>query len=62
MKELMSELQAPCSPSAIGIDRPLLKDTLLYCKEIRARYTILQMLWDLDLLEELTECIVKEEG
>ena len=62
VKELMSELQAPCSPSAIGIDRPLLKDTLLYCKEIRARYTILQMLWDLDLLEELTECIVKEEG
>lgn len=58
--ELMTELSAPCSPSQIGVDRKLLKDTLLYCKEVRARYTILQMLWDLGLLQELTEEIMKE--
>jgi glycerol-1-phosphate dehydrogenase [NAD(P)+] len=58
--KLMEELSAPCCPSQIGVDRQLLKDTLLYCKEVRARYTILQMLWDLGLLQELTEEIMKE--
>ena len=56
----MEELSAPCCPSQIGVDRQLLKDTLLYCEEVRARYTILQMLWDLGLLQELTEEIMKE--
>lgn len=57
---LMRGLDAPCSPSQIGVDRQLLKNTLLYCKEVRNRYTILQMLWDLDLLEELTEQLLAE--
>jgi len=57
---LMKELEAPYYPQQIGVDKELLKNTLLYCKEIRARYTILQMLWDLDLLDELSDLIVKE--
>ena len=56
----MSELGAPCFPFQIGVNREMLRNTLLYCKEIRARYTILQMLWDLDLLEELTDQVVEE--
>lgn len=53
--ELLRSLEAPCLPSEIGVDGGLLRDTLLYCKEVRARYTILQLLWDLDLLEPLAE-------
>ena len=58
--ELMTEMEAPCLPGQIGVDADLLRDTLVYCKEIRARYTILQMLWDLELLRPLTERLVEE--
>ena len=40
----------------------LLKDTFLYCKEIRARYTILQMMWDLDLLDSISDQVIEEMG
>ena len=53
--KLLRSLEAPCLPAEIGVDRDLLRDTLLYCKEVRARYTILQLLWDLDMLEPLAE-------
>lgn len=51
--ELLRSLDAPCLPEEIGVDRKLLWNTFLYCKEVRARYTILQMVWDLGLLEPL---------
>ena len=53
--KLLRSLEAPCLPAEIGVDGGLLRDTLLYCKEVRARYTILQLLWDLDMLEPLAE-------
>lgn len=52
--ELLHSLGSPCLPREIGVEGELLRNTLLYCKEVRARYTILQMLWDLDMLEPLT--------
>lgn len=60
--DLLSGLGAPCRPEGIGIDRKLLKDTFLYCKEIRARYTILQMIWDLDLLDSISDQVIEEMG
>ena len=51
--ELLRSLGSPCLPCEIGVEGELLRNTLLYCKEVRARYTILQMLWDLDMLEPL---------
>ena len=38
----------------------MLRNTFLYCKEVRARYTILQMIWDLGLLDTLSEQVMKE--
>lgn len=55
VESLLRSLGAPASPGEIGVDAPLLRDTFLYCKEIRPRYTILQLLWDLDLLEDVAE-------
>lgn len=52
---LLRSLDAPCLPEEIDVDGALLRRTLLYCKEVRARYTLLQLLWDLDLLAPLTE-------
>ncbi|NMA95881.1 MAG: iron-containing alcohol dehydrogenase [Clostridiales bacterium] len=40
-------------PIDVGFDRNLILDTILYAKEVRQRYTILQLLWDLGLLEDL---------
>lgn len=60
--DLLSGLGAPCRPEGIGIDQKLLKDTFLYCKEIRARYTILQMMWDLDLLDSISDQVIEEIG
>lgn len=58
--ELLRSLDSPCLPAQIGVEGELLKNTFLYCKEVRARYTILQMLWDLDLLAPLSEAVIRE--
>ncbi len=55
---ILRNLGAPSHPQQIGIGQALLKDTFLYCKEIRARYTILQMLWDLDLLDSISDKVI----
>ena len=57
---LLRSLQSPCLPAEIGVDGDLLRNTFLYCKEVRARYTILQMLWDLGLLEPLADQVIGE--
>lgn len=56
--ELLRGLDSPCLPDQIDVDRALLRDTFLYCKEIRARYTILQMLWDLGVLEQTADAVI----
>ena len=56
---LLSSLEAPCLPNQIGIDAIMLKNTFLYCKEVRNRYTILQMIWDLGLLDHLSNKVIE---
>lgn len=56
--ELLRSLEAPCLPSQIGVDAVMLKNTFLYCKEVRNRYTILQMTWDLGLLDVLSDEVI----
>ena len=56
--ELLRSLQSPCLPEEIGVDGRLLRDTLLYAKEVRPRYTLLQMAWDLGVLERLTDDLI----
>lgn len=58
--DLLKSLQAPYLPNHIGVNAELLKQTLMYCKEVRARYTILQMLWDLGLLDSLSDKVIQE--
>lgn len=56
--QILCSLDSPCLPYQIGVDRALLKKTFLYCKEVRARYTILQMIWDLGLLDTLSDQVI----
>ena len=60
IRDLLHTLGSPCTPAEIGVDAQLLKNTFLYCKEVRARYTILQMVWDLDLLDQLSDEVIAE--
>ncbi len=56
--KILRGLSSPCLPAQIHVDKQLLKDTFLYCKEIRARYTILQLLWDLDMLDSISDAVI----
>ena len=58
--DLLRSLDSPCLPGEIDVDKELLKNTFRYCKEVRARYTILQMIWDLGLLDTLSDKVVDE--
>jgi len=60
MEELLKSLNSSWLPGQIDVDADMLLNTLLYCKEVRARYTILQMIWDLGLLEPLSEQVIGE--
>lgn len=56
--EILKDIGSPYLPSQIGIDDALLKQTFMYCKEIRARYTLLQVAWDLDVLDGYSDRII----
>jgi len=56
--DLLKSLDSPCTPAAIDVEPEMLKNTFLYCKEVRARYTILQMVWDLGLLDTLSDEVI----
>lgn len=49
LKELLKQLGAPYFPAQKGIGDKMLWNAIVYAKEIRNRYTILQMVWDLGL-------------
>ena len=57
---LLQSLDSPYLPQDIGVDRALLRDTLLYCKEVRERYTLLSMLQDLALLQPLADQVIAD--
>ena len=60
MAELLKSLDSSYLPEQIEVDADMLRNTLRYGKEVRARYTILQMIWDLGLLEKLSDQVIEE--
>lgn len=60
-EELIDQLRSigcACTPVEIEVDDELLKNTFMYCKEIRPRYTALQMAYDLDILDSLSDKVI----
>lgn len=57
MEELMAGIGEPTKPQQIGISKELVRDAVILAKEVRNRFTILQVLWDLGLLEKYAEKI-----
>jgi len=58
--DILKQLDAPVKPHEIGVPRDMARQAILYAKEIRDRYTVLQLLWDLGELERFADMIVDE--
>jgi len=52
---LLKSAGLPANPQGIGIERELFKNAVIYAKELRSRFTILQLLWDLGLMDKFSE-------
>ncbi|EIW20072.1 MULTISPECIES: sn-glycerol-1-phosphate dehydrogenase [Pelosinus] len=59
VESLMKSAGAPIKPEEVGVDQRTVLDSVLVAKEVRPRYTILNLLSDLGLLEEFTSDIKK---
>ena len=51
-EKLLLSVDAPVNPEQIGISPDLVEKAVRLAKEVRDRFTVLQILWDLDLLED----------
>ena len=51
MEKLLACLGAPTNPAQIGVSPQLVEDAILLAKEVRNRFTLLQVLWDTGLLD-----------
>ena len=58
MIEILKSLDAPYFPSQVGFSDEMLYNALVYGKENRARYTLLSMMADLGVLEDLAKKVV----
>lgn len=55
IRQLLSSLDAPASPQAVGIDKTTFINSFLYAKDLRNRFGLLQILFDLGMTEEIAE-------
>jgi len=53
IEKMLSRLDAPINPRQVGVDDETVVDSILVAKEVRDRYTLLQLLWDLGIAEEM---------
>jgi len=58
--DILKQLDAPTKPNEIGIEKEMAWQAIMYAKEIRNRYTTLQLLWDLGELENFANLVIKE--
>lgn len=60
VKGILTQLDAPYLPSEIGVEKEMARQAIMYAKEIRNRYTVLQLLFDLGELENFANKIIEE--
>lgn len=53
IENMLSELGAPINPAQVGVDYQTVVDSIIVAKEVRDRYTLLQLLWDLGIVDEM---------
>lgn len=52
IEKILLSVELPINPLQVGVDAGMIFDCVRYAKEVRNRYTILQLLWDLGLSEQ----------
>ena len=57
---ILTQLSAPTKPHEIGVEREMALQAIMYAKELRDRYTVLQLLWDLNELEAFADLVINE--
>lgn len=57
---LLQSMDAPYSPVQVGIDRQMFLDCVYYAKDMRHRYGLLQILFDLGLQQQLGNVLADE--
>lgn len=66
IEAILQKVDAPINPLQVGVDSNTILNSIIFAKEIRSRYTVLQLLWDLGLLEEFALYVcnyfIKEQG
>ena len=57
MIDLLTSLNAPVTPEQMDVPAQWAKEAVSLAKEVRERYTLLQILWDLGLDEAYAKTI-----
>ena len=60
VENLLKDIGAPIRPRDIGIKDDLTKDAFLGSREVRDKYIATSLLWDLGLLDQYAEELVRE--
>nr|WP_300842205.1 sn-glycerol-1-phosphate dehydrogenase [uncultured Acetatifactor sp.] len=60
ISQVLEEMGAARRPADVGIPRQYVYDSIRYGKELRDRYTILQLMWDIDRLEDEARKLVEK--
>jgi glycerol-1-phosphate dehydrogenase [NAD(P)+] len=50
---ILEEIGAPTNPAQVGVEPSLVADSIVVAKEVRNRYGLLQLLWDLGISDEM---------
>lgn len=58
--DFLQKLDAPIYPADIGVDSKMARQAIVFAKELRDRYTVLQLLYDLNELDNFADTIIKE--
>ncbi len=59
IRALLTRAGGVVNPEDVGISSELVRDAIVYAKEVRPRYTVLQLLWDLNLLVPFAAKLVR---
>ena len=53
VEDILCKLDAPYNPEQVGVGADMVADSIVVAKEVRNRYGLLQLLWDLGIAEEM---------
>lgn len=56
----LKRMNAPWLAQQVGVSREYVYNAVKYAKELRNRYTIMQLMWDIGRLDDMADLLVKE--